>query len=147
MGVTFAPATAPIKVMQDRVARPSTCTVQAPQKPIPQPNFVPVSPSSSRITQSNAASSGLCTETVLPLRSNVVMIDSLLFSLLVNAMPSTLGGWQRPFSPDRSRAGISCGCDADKLRARRSLRRLGASIEALPAPANLPVFYTFPCEG
>jgi hypothetical protein len=74
MVVILAPATAATGVMQERVARPSTCTVHAPQNPIPQPNFVPVSPSSSRITQSNAASSGLCTETVLPLRSNVVMI-------------------------------------------------------------------------
>ena len=41
---------------------------------IPQPNLVPVRPKSSRITQSNGASSGLRTETVRPLRSNVVMI-------------------------------------------------------------------------
>src|SRR5690349_13250431 len=34
--------------MQLRVAAPSICTVQAPQRPLPQPNFVPVSCSSSR---------------------------------------------------------------------------------------------------
>ena len=49
--------------------------------PIPQPNLVPMRPSSSRITQSNGASSGLRTETVRPLRSNLVMIASLQFSL------------------------------------------------------------------
>ena len=58
MVVTLAPATALTGVIQDRVARPSTCTVQAPHMPIPQPNLVPVRPSSSRITQSNGASSG-----------------------------------------------------------------------------------------
>jgi hypothetical protein len=31
-------------------ASPSTCTAQAPQSAIPQPNFVPVMPSSSRNT-------------------------------------------------------------------------------------------------
>src|SRR5580693_1254260 len=143
MVVILAPATAATGVMQERVARPSTCTVHAPQNPIPHPNFVPVSPSSSRITQSNAASSGLCTETVLPLRSNVVMIDSLLLSLLVNAMPSTPGGWRPLFSQDRSRAGISCGRDVDKLRARRSRHRLVTSIEALPVPAHLVCCWQF----
>jgi hypothetical protein len=48
--------------------------------PIPQPNLVPVKPNSSRITQSNGPSSGLCTETVRPLRLNVVMIESFLSS-------------------------------------------------------------------
>jgi hypothetical protein len=43
--------TLPIRVTQDRVAMPSTCTVQAPQGAIPQPNFVPVMPSPSRNTQ------------------------------------------------------------------------------------------------
>jgi hypothetical protein len=38
---------------QDRTAMPPRCTVQAPQNPSPQPNFVPVRPSSSRSTQSS----------------------------------------------------------------------------------------------
>jgi hypothetical protein len=62
------------RVIQDLVARPSTCTVPELQKPIPQPNLVPVRPISSRITQSNGVSSGLCTETVRPLSSKVIMI-------------------------------------------------------------------------
>ena len=32
----------------ERTALPSTCTVQAPHSPTPQPNLVPVSASSSR---------------------------------------------------------------------------------------------------
>src|SRR5271166_4496721 len=39
-----------IGVMQERVAAPSICTVHAPQSPTPQPNFVPVMPSTSRNT-------------------------------------------------------------------------------------------------
>src|SRR4030088_1453978 len=52
-----------IGVMQERVATPSTCTVQAPHSAMPQPNFVPVMPSTSRRTQSNGVSpstSALC---------------------------------------------------------------------------------------
>src|SRR5260370_28653883 len=73
--VTLAPAIAPTEVMQERVERPSTCTVHAPHIPIPQPNLVPVRPSSSRITQSNGVSSGLPTETLRPLIVKVVITN------------------------------------------------------------------------
>ena len=43
-------------VMQERVASPSIWTVQAPQSAMPQPNFVPVIPSTSRRTQSSGVS-------------------------------------------------------------------------------------------
>ena len=39
-------------VRQERVGWPSICTVQAPHWPMPQPNLVPVMPSTSRKTQS-----------------------------------------------------------------------------------------------
>jgi len=51
-------------VEHERTAAPSTCTVQAPQRPAPQPNFVPLSSNVSRSTQS----SGVCGVT-LTLRS------------------------------------------------------------------------------
>src|ERR1700736_6141567 len=38
------------EVMQERVGAPSICTVQAPHSATPQPNFVPVIPSTSRST-------------------------------------------------------------------------------------------------
>src|SRR3546814_10276689 len=57
MVVTALPATSPTAVTQERVATPSTCTVQAPHIAMPQPNLVPVSPSSSRMTQSRGVSS------------------------------------------------------------------------------------------
>jgi len=40
--VIFFPATLETGVMQERVASPLMCTVQAPQSAMPQPNFVPV---------------------------------------------------------------------------------------------------------
>src|SRR5271156_564446 len=45
-------AAALIGVMHDRIASPFLCTVHAPQRAIPQPNFVPVSPRMSRKYQS-----------------------------------------------------------------------------------------------
>src|SRR5947199_117624 len=53
--------------VQERMGWPSTCTVQAPQRPAPQPNFVPVRPSVSRKTQSRGVSGSASTSTVLPL--------------------------------------------------------------------------------
>src|SRR4030081_763158 len=90
MVVTLVPATALTAVMQDRVARPSTSTVQAPHMPIPPPNLVPVRPISSRIVQRRGVSSGLRTETVRSLSSNVIMIEKL-------QTPFSLGG-RRPLS-------------------------------------------------
>ncbi len=63
MVVTFLPATSDIVVWQERTALPSTWTVQAPHRPEPQPNLVPVSFRCSRTTQSSgvlASTSTLC---------------------------------------------------------------------------------------
>src|SRR5258706_8857906 len=46
---------------------PSTCTVQAPQRPAPQPNFVPGRPRVSRRTQSSGVSGSASPSTALPL--------------------------------------------------------------------------------
>ncbi len=56
MVVTDLPATSESWVWQEKARPPSICTMQAPHRPAPQPNFVPVSLSSSRITQR----SGVC---------------------------------------------------------------------------------------
>ena len=48
MVTIFFPATSDIGMLQERIASPFRCTVQAPQSATPQPNFVPVRPSSSR---------------------------------------------------------------------------------------------------
>jgi hypothetical protein len=43
-------------VTQERVATPSTCTVQAPHSAMPQPNVGLVMPSTSRYTQRSGVS-------------------------------------------------------------------------------------------
>src|SRR5258705_7917556 len=54
-------------VTQDRVGAPLTCTVQAPHSATPQPNLVPVMPSTSRNTQSRGVSSSTSTLCGTPL--------------------------------------------------------------------------------
>src|SRR6185436_11174912 len=83
MVVTFLPATAETGVMHERVGTPSTCTVQAPHCAMPQPNFVPVRPSSSRITHSSGVSAA-CSEFVsFPLTANLIMLSLLQGSTIV----------------------------------------------------------------
>ena len=59
MVVTRLPTTSDTGVMQERTAVPSTRTVQAPHRPMPQPNLVPVRPSTSRTSQSTGVSSSM----------------------------------------------------------------------------------------
>jgi len=67
MVVTVLPATADSGVTQERVARPSTCTVQAPHWAMPQPNLVPVMPNCSRMTHRSGMSGSTSTVEALPL--------------------------------------------------------------------------------
>src|SRR5215475_8499046 len=60
--------------MQERVASPLICTVQAPQSAMPQPNFVPVRFSVSRRTQSSGICGSTSTVCDLPLRVKVTAI-------------------------------------------------------------------------
>ena len=53
MVVIFLPTAALTGNEQERVATPSTCTVQAPHCAMPQPYLVPVRPTFSRIAQSS----------------------------------------------------------------------------------------------
>lgn len=66
MVVIFFPATWETGVEQERTAAPSTCTVQAPHNPAPQPNFVPVRFKESRKTQSSGVSGETLTLRSLP---------------------------------------------------------------------------------
>src|SRR5438270_3070332 len=78
--MTLAPLTLPSVVVQERTALPFTCTVHAPHSAAPQPNLVPVSLSSSRITQSKGVLSSERAETCLPLRLNETIAGVLLRS-------------------------------------------------------------------
>ncbi len=72
MVVTALPATALIGVEQLRTASPSRCTVQAPHWAMPQPYLVPVSPMTSRTTQSSGISGGTSTDWGWPLRVKLI---------------------------------------------------------------------------
>src|SRR5262245_10527991 len=72
MVVTFRPATFETEIWQERTALPSTCTVQAPHRPDPQPNLVPVSFNCSRTTQSKGVSGSASTLAGLPFIVNAV---------------------------------------------------------------------------
>ena len=63
--------TLPAVTTQERWGSPSTKTVQAPQSAMPQPYFVPVSPSRSRRAQRRGMSSGRSTVRSSPLMRSV----------------------------------------------------------------------------
>jgi hypothetical protein len=65
-----------IGVTQERVGLPSTCTVQAPHSAKPQPNFVPVMPSTSRKTHRSGVSPSTSTSCVRPLTLMVMAMAS-----------------------------------------------------------------------
>src|SRR3954466_5642099 len=81
MVVIFLPAASLSEVWQDRTASPFRCTVQAPQRPAPQPNFVPVICNCSRMTQSSGVSLAASTD----------MLRPLMFRLGIGASPSGVG--------------------------------------------------------
>src|SRR5688572_24998465 len=56
MVVIFLPATVLTGVTQERMATPSTCTVQEPHCATPQPYLVPVRPAFSRIAHNSGVS-------------------------------------------------------------------------------------------
>ncbi|MNN45434.1 hypothetical protein D3C81_1597700 [compost metagenome] len=67
MVVTSAPTMLLTGITQERTAAPFMCTVQAPHRAMPQPNLVPVMPSTSRSTQSSGVSGSTSTLCSVPL--------------------------------------------------------------------------------
>src|ERR1700734_3495625 len=76
MVVTFLPLTVEICVMHERVDSPLMCTVQAPQRAMPQPNFVPVMLRVSRSTQRRGMSGLTSTVWDFPFRVKVMAMAS-----------------------------------------------------------------------
>src|SRR5256885_7327489 len=76
MVVIALPAAALTGVTQERIGCPSSCTVHAPHSAIPQPNLVPVRPTTSRSTHRIGMSDGTSTVTSRPLMFRVVMNDA-----------------------------------------------------------------------
>src|SRR5262245_24303036 len=82
MVVTFLPETLDTGVLQERRGCPSIWTVQAPQRPMPQPNLVPVRPRVSRRTHNN----GICDAT------STLCCRPLTVKLIAAKLPSP-GDW------------------------------------------------------
>src|SRR5262249_52194180 len=101
-------------VMHERVASPLMCTVQAPHKAIPQPNFVPVMFKVSRRTHK----SGICGST-----STVV---DLPFSVKVTAMATSVGLGKHILQ--QVRLGWKYSARAEKQRQAAILARAGRGL-------------------
>src|SRR5260370_5085090 len=85
-------------VMQERVATPSTCTVQAPHSAAAQPNFVPVMPSTSRNTHRRGVSPS--TSTVRSTRLTLIVVAIVIPPGFSNAI---LRSTRRDGTPFRAR--------------------------------------------
>ncbi len=73
MVVTRLPSTRERGETQERMAWPSRWTVHAPQRAMPQPNFVPVIPRESRRTHRSGVEGSSSTCTGLPFTWKLVM--------------------------------------------------------------------------
>ncbi|SIT44389.1 hypothetical protein BN2476_390048 [Paraburkholderia piptadeniae] len=73
--VTWRPSTADSGVMHERIGCPSRWTVHAPHCAMPQPNFVPCRPATSRIAHSSGMLGSASSVVDLPLRTKVVDIN------------------------------------------------------------------------
>src|ERR1700748_3420379 len=74
MVVIFLPATSLIEAWHARTASRLTCTVQAPHRPAPHPNFVPVICNCSRMAQSSGVSPAASTDLLCPLIFRVAIL-------------------------------------------------------------------------
>jgi hypothetical protein len=75
--VTDLPATSDIWVWHENARLPSMCTMQAPHRPVPQPNLVPVSLRSSRITHNNGMVGGALLDAALPFTVKLMAMVAL----------------------------------------------------------------------
>src|SRR5207302_5876621 len=76
MVVKLRPAAPEHGIWHDRTAFPFSSTVHAPQTPTPQPNFVPVNPRLSRMSQSNGVSSSASTTCLAPLTVKSILLTT-----------------------------------------------------------------------
>src|SRR6516165_7525420 len=90
-------------------------TMQAPHKPAPQPNFVPVSFNPSRITHSNGVSGGASVVAGCPFTTKFVDIDS---------------SWNPQLAEDRVRLIQSC-CRDEGMAMVEFVRTLAAGAPAI----------------
>src|SRR4029077_14171929 len=120
-----------IAVMQERVATPSTCTVQAPHSAMPQPNLVPVMPSTSRNTQRSGVSPSTSMLCVLPLTlmfKAMAPLLSALSELTDPAQTRLIATLMLPPVALKSRRAIAAQVRDDHPAARRRQQRRDIDI-------------------
>src|SRR5260221_11076128 len=93
MVVIFLPTASLTEVWQDRTASPLTWTVQAPHRPAPQPNFVPVICNCSRMAQSSGVSAAASTDIFRPLMLRLGMISPCRCMKRLTAATHIFGLW------------------------------------------------------
>jgi hypothetical protein len=86
MVFTERPDTSDNWTWQENARSPSMWIMQAPQRPAPQPNFVPVSFTCSRITQSSGVAAGASIVTEVPFTLNVTAIAILPLPSMLAAL-------------------------------------------------------------
>src|SRR5262249_24413194 len=107
-------------VWQAYARLPSICTMQAPHRPVPQPNLVPVSLRPSRITRNNGVAGGASVDAALPFTVKLVdMVSSLdvMPEMLLFASPARLAMFQStPISaaPPASNRSLLCRHEYDQ---------------------------------
>src|ERR1700730_2510615 len=92
MVVIVLPATALTGSEQERIATPSTWTVQAPHWAMPQPYLVPVMPMVSRNTQSKGVESSTSALWDWPLMDSEIILNPPVPSLSTRRKMSGAGG-------------------------------------------------------
>src|SRR5258708_36290026 len=92
MVVICLPATALTGIEQERIATPSTCTVQAPHWAMPQPYLVPVMPIVSRNTQSSGVASSTSALWDWPLMDSEIILNPPIPSLSTRRIILGAGG-------------------------------------------------------
>jgi hypothetical protein len=91
MVVIFLLLAADTGIEQERTGVPSRCTVQAPHWAIPHPYFVPVSPTTSRIAQSNGILGS--TSTVCSLLLIFNFIEAMIVEFVAKKVTKLLFHW------------------------------------------------------
>src|SRR5437660_10464661 len=110
--VTDLPAISDTWVWQENARLPSMCTMQAPHRPVPQPNLVPVSLSPSRITHNKGVAGGASVAAGLPF---TVKLTAMISSLQADRLRSTDASSIRVRRPLSS---LRCGSSQSPLHAR-----------------------------
>src|ERR1700751_5465949 len=98
MVVIFLPTASLTDVWQDRTASPLTWTVQAPHRPAPQPNLVPVICNCSRMTHSSGVSLAASTDIFRPLMLRLGISTPLPALKPLTAAADLLVTWYLPAS-------------------------------------------------